>query len=107
MNEKGHTSFWGIAVAIVVGVTFCPLIVDIIEGTRIWQDVVLMVAGFIFAPALIVSIYKRAKYPLLTSLPTAIALTAIVVCYVTLGLHLAAISTGLTTICWYILAIRR
>jgi len=69
----------------------------------IWQDIALMVGGFIFAPSLIVSIKKRSKYPIGTSLPTAIALTAFVACYVTLGLYLAAISTGLTAICWYIL----
>jgi len=72
-----------------------------------WQDIVLMVAGFAFAPSLMVSIVRRSKYPLLTSLPTAIALTAFVVCYVTLGLYLAAISTGLAMICWYVLAVRR
>jgi hypothetical protein len=75
--------------------------------SHIWQDIVLMIAGFIFAPALVVSIIKKTKYPLLTTLPTAIALTACVICYITLGLHLAAISTGLTTVCWYILAARR
>lgn len=73
----------------------------------LWQDVVLMVGGFVFAPALVVSIVRRVHYPLLTSLPTAVALTAFVVCYVSLGLYLAAVSTGLTTLCWYVLAFRR
>ena len=72
-----------------------------------WQDIVLMVAGFVFAPALVISIVRKVKYPLLTSLPTASALTAFVACYITLGLYLAAISTGLTTLCWYILVFRR
>lgn len=75
--------------------------------TPVWQDTVLMVAGFVFVPALIVSIVRKAKYPLATSLLTAIALTIIVVCYITLGLYLAAWSTGLTTVCWLILALRR
>jgi len=66
-----------------------------------------MIAGFVFVPALIVSIVKRTKYPILTSLPTALALTAILVCYITSGFYLGATSTGLTTVCWYILAVRR
>ena len=73
----------------------------------IWQDIVFMIGGLVFAPALLVSIIKTAKYPLATTLPTAISLAAFVVCYITLGLYLAAISTGLTAICWLVLAIRR
>jgi hypothetical protein len=75
--------------------------------TTPWQDIVLMAAGLTFAPALVVSIIRKAKYPLATSLPTAVALTIMVICYITLRLYQAAWSTGLTTICWYILAIRR
>jgi len=69
----------------------------------IWQDIVFMVGGFIFAPSLIFSIIERADIPLMTSLPTAIVLTAFVVCYATLKLRLAAFATALTAICWYIL----
>lgn len=73
----------------------------------IWQDVALMIGGFIFAPALIVSIIKKVKLPLITTIPTALVLTMFVICYITLGLHLAAISTTLTAICWFILFFRR
>ena len=73
----------------------------------IWQDIAFMVGGFIFAPALIISIMKRAKLPVMTSLPTALVLTMFVVCYVTLGLFLAASSTAITAVCWYILFFRR
>lgn len=73
----------------------------------VWQDIVLMVAGFVFIPALAVSIIKGAKYPLLTSLPTAIALTGISISYITLGLYLGGISCSLTAICWFILVVRR
>lgn len=73
----------------------------------IWQDPVMMIAGFIFVPALIVSLKKKIRYPLGTSLPTALALTALTVCTITLGLYLASISNTLTTICWYILVVRR
>lgn len=72
-----------------------------------WQDVVLMMTSFIFAPSLIVSIVKRVKYPALTSLPTAIALTIMVVVYASLDLWLAASTTVLTASCWYILFFRR
>ncbi len=73
----------------------------------IWQDIVLMATSFVFAPSLIVSIVKKTKYPAWTSLPTAIALTIMVVVYATLGLWLAASTTILTASCWYILFFRR
>ena len=69
----------------------------------IWQDIVLMIGGFIFAPSLVISIINHTIIPIGTSLPTALALTAFVVCYITLKLRLAAFGTILTTICWYIL----
>lgn len=69
----------------------------------IWQDYVLMIGGFIFAPSLIVSIVKGTEIPLMTSLPTAIVLTAFVICYISLKLRLAAFATALTALCWYIL----
>ncbi len=69
----------------------------------IWQDIVLMIGGFIFAPSLVISIVNRVEMPILTSLPTALVLTAFVGCYITLKLRLAAFATALTAICWYIL----
>jgi len=66
-----------------------------------------MIAGLVFAPALVVSIVRRVRYPLLTSLPTALALTGFVVCYASLGLFLAAVSASLAAVCWYVLAVRR
>uniref|UniRef100_A0A6M3LU31 Uncharacterized protein n=1 Tax=viral metagenome TaxID=1070528 RepID=A0A6M3LU31_9ZZZZ len=69
----------------------------------VWQDFVLMIGGFIFAPSLVVSIIQKSSIPILTSLPTAIVLTGFVACYLTLKLKLAAIATSLTALCWYIL----
>lgn len=69
-----------------------------------WQDIVLMVGGFIFAPSLVFSIIEDIEIPLITSLPTALVLTAFVVCYISLRLRLAAFATSLTAICWYVLA---
>ena len=72
-----------------------------------WQDIVMMVAGFVFAPSLIISIKKKSKIPLGTSLPTAIALSVLTFCVATLGLYLAALADGLTAICWFILVWKR
>ncbi len=71
----------------------------------IWQDVVLMIGGFIFAPSLIVSIVNHTEIPIATSLPTALVLTAFVVCMFTLKLKLAALANVLTAVCWYVLFI--
>jgi hypothetical protein len=72
-----------------------------------WQDYVLMVGGFIFAPSLIVSIVTGVAIPLATSLTTAIVLTSFVACYLSLKLRLAALATSLTAICWYVIAVMR
>uniref|UniRef100_A0A6M3JTH6 Uncharacterized protein n=1 Tax=viral metagenome TaxID=1070528 RepID=A0A6M3JTH6_9ZZZZ len=69
----------------------------------IWQDIVLMIGGFIFAPSLVVSIIQKSSIPVLTSLPTAIVLTGFIACYLTLKLRLAAFATSLTALCWFIL----
>lgn len=69
----------------------------------IWQDLVFMVGGFIFAPSLYFMIRDKNKPPIKTSLPTAIVLTAFVINYVTMGYWLATTSTVLTAICWYVL----
>ena len=69
-----------------------------------WQDIVLMVGGFIFAPSLLFSIFGKEKPPIKTSLPTGTVLVAFAVVYVTLGLPLASIATSLTALCWFILA---
>ncbi len=69
-------------------------------------DLVLMLGGFVFAPSLIVSIVRRVRLPAATTLPTAVVLTVFVGCYVLLDLRLAAFSTSLTAVCWYILFFR-
>lgn len=72
-----------------------------------WQDIAMMIAGFVFTPALLVSIKKKTSYPLGTSLPTALALTVLTICVFTLHLYLAAIADGLTAICWFVLVFKR
>ena len=69
----------------------------------IWQDVLFMVGGFVFAPSLVVSIVTDTSIPIATSLPTALVLIVFVACYATLKLYLATFATSLTAICWFIL----
>lgn len=68
-----------------------------------WQDIVMMSAGFVFAPSLIASIASGANIPLATSLPTVLALLAITVSTASLRLYLTTIANVLTAICWLIL----
>jgi len=70
---------------------------------RKWQDIVLMIGGFIFVPSLVVSIVNNVDIPIATSLPTALALVAFVTCYMTLKLYLAAFAAALTAVCWLVL----
>lgn len=73
----------------------------------IWQDLVFMIGGFIFAPSLIFMIRAKGKPPVATSLPTAIVLTGFLVNYATMHFWLAFISTGLTALAWWVLFAQR
>lgn len=73
----------------------------------IWQDIVLGFGGFVFSIALVPSIISQEKPALGTSLSTAAVLTAFVVTYITLHLWFASLSTALTMIAWYILAVQK
>lgn len=72
-----------------------------------WQDIVIMCACFSFALALIPSIRGPNKPARATCAMTVIALTAVAVCFGTLGLHLALASeiTGITA--WGILLFQK
>lgn len=69
----------------------------------IWQDLVFMIGGFIFAPSLVFMIRARSKPPVATSLPTAAVLTIYLVCYATMSFWLAFLSTALAALAWWIL----
>lgn len=69
----------------------------------IWQDIVFMIGGFLFVWALWPSVFGKDKPDTKTSIRTGVVLTAFVTCYATLGLWLAAASTTLTALMWYIL----
>lgn len=75
----------------------------------VWQDIVFMIGGFIFAPALIfmVKAGQGRETSLKASLTTAIVLTVFVLTYISMGFYLAAFSTTLTAVMWYILANQR
>lgn len=68
-----------------------------------WQDWVLMVGGFAFSFSLLHSILSKDKPSRVTSLTTFLVLCTFWICYLSLGLWLATISTGLTSVCWLIL----
>ena len=72
-----------------------------------WQDIVFTVGSFIFTIALIPAIKSKDKPPIKTSLTTSLVLFAFVVCYVSLGFYVSAISGGLTAICWFILFLQK
>lgn len=69
-------------------------------------DLVFMVGGFILLLSLSVSVKRKVEMPAVTTLPTAIVLTAFAVCFALLELYLAVVSTALTAGCWYILCFR-
>ena len=67
-----------------------------------WQDLVLMIAGFVFAIALIPTLKSKEEKPTKsTCYITVGALLAICICYVTLGLWLAFIATLFTATMWF------
>ena len=71
-----------------------------------WQDIILGVGGFIFSISLLPSIFGEGKPEMLTSLLTATVLTVFAITYFSLKLRLAALSTILTAICWWVLLVQ-
>jgi predicted membrane protein len=70
-------------------------------------DVLFAVGGFMFAAALIPSVRSTDKPALWTSLMTGFWLTVFVCCYISLGLWLAAVSTALSALMWWTLAVQK
>lgn len=73
----------------------------------IWQDVVIMVACFSFALALIPSIRGQNKPARSTCAMTIVALTAVAVCFGTLRLYLALASEIVGITAWGILLFQK
>lgn len=68
-----------------------------------WQDWIMALGAWVFIVALIPAVKAKDKPPTSTSLMTGGVLTIYVVCMLTLGLVVSAISTGGTAFLWWIL----
>ena len=73
----------------------------------LWQDVVIMIACFGFAIALIPSIRGKQKPAKSSCLLTFVLLTAIAISFITLGLWLSFIAELTSIIAWGILLFQR
>jgi len=74
----------------------------------IWQDVVFLVGGFVFAVLLVPTLRDReARIPRVSSFPTAVLLIGYSVTFVTLGLHLAALANVVGALAWFLIFIYR
>jgi len=73
----------------------------------IWQDALLMVGGFGFSLALLPSLLSTNKPAWSTSLLTGSILLTFSVCYLSLDLLLAFISTVITAILWLTLFVQK
>ena len=69
-----------------------------------WQDIVLSIGQYIFALALLPSIFGNDKPALLTCLLTGAILGTFGIVYATLGLWSSVISAVVLTFAWIILA---
>lgn len=73
----------------------------------IWQDILMMVGGFILSIALLPSVLGKDKPAKSSCLITGGILASYVVAMATLGLYLSASATALTTTMWFILLFQR
>lgn len=72
-----------------------------------WQDYVFAIGSLFFIAALIPMIRASEKPPLFSSIPTATVLAIFAVTYTTLDLWLAAITSIVSALCWFTLALQR
>jgi len=73
----------------------------------IWQDLVIAACNIIFLGALIANIFNGSKPALITSISTAIALSIVAFCLLTLSLTVSGVVASLSAICWFILFYQR
>ena len=73
----------------------------------IWQDILLMVGGFVLGASIIPAIRAGTKVPFVTCLLQATILTSFLVAYLTLHLWLASIAMVCNALAWWILLVRR
>ena len=70
----------------------------------IWQDIVLSIGQWVFAIALLPSVFGKDKPALVSSLITGSVLTVFAFTFATLSLWISAISTVLVSLIWFVLA---
>ena len=73
----------------------------------IWQNIVITVVTIALAAFLIPTILGKQKPPLLSSIPVAIGLIILSVCFFTMNLELSGIGTSLQAATWAILIAQR
>jgi hypothetical protein len=71
-----------------------------------WQDIAITIGTVVFIVALIPSILGKDKPAVPTSMMTGTVLVVFTIVYISLALWFAAVTTGITAILWYILAIQ-
>ncbi len=77
-----------------------------------WQDLTVMISGFIFCGALIPTIWhqfrvRASTIPVSTSLPTAVALAALLPAYASLGLVIGTSVLAFNTLLWLVVMAQR
>ncbi|HZX49578.1 MAG TPA: hypothetical protein VFE94_00300 [Candidatus Paceibacterota bacterium] len=72
-----------------------------------WQDIVFSIGSWVFVFALLPSVFSKDKPAFSSSITTATVLTVFVFTYASLGLWLTAVSAGLLTLTWCVLAIQK
>jgi len=72
-----------------------------------WQDILLSIGQFVFAVALLPSVFSKDKPALSTSLTTGIVLAIFAFTYFTLKLWSAATFAVLVGAIWFILAVQK
>ena len=72
-----------------------------------WQDYVIAVGSIIFIIALMPTVLSKEKPHLSTSLMTGTVLMVFAITYLTLRLWFAAITTALTSLQWFVLAVQK
>ena len=72
-----------------------------------WRDIALMLAGWLFAPALIPMLRSRSKPPILSSGLTGTGLLIVLAVNASLGWWLASASTALALLCRVVLFAQR
>ena len=73
----------------------------------VWQDWVLTIGQFLFTFALVPSVFSQDKPALTTSLLTGGVLAVFAIVFATLYLWLAAISTLVASLTWFLLAYQK